>query len=119
MVMRAELVSSDTITDSLQFWEIGRVAYNIILTAVVVGTVGPATLLHFSPNNFAALGVLAVFANVLYCAAYPVDLFVQASHWRAEWKRVRWMLWIIGTMTASWLAFSLFAAMGPFGKFGL
>jgi hypothetical protein len=112
MVMRAELVSSDTITDSLQFWEIGRVAYNIILTAVVVSAVGPVTLLHFSPNNFAALGVMAIFANVLYCAAYPVDLFVQASHWRAHWRRVRWVLWIVGTAMAAWLTHSLFTAVG-------
>jgi hypothetical protein len=111
MEMRAELVSSDTITDSLQFWEIGRVAYNIILTAVVVSTVGPATMLHFSPVNFAALGVLAVFANVLYCAAYPVDLFVQASHWRDTWRSTRWLLWITGTGTAAFFAYSLFAAV--------
>lgn len=109
--MRADLVSSDTITESLQFWEIGRVAYNLVLTIVVVATVGPAQLLHFSADNWGALGVLAVLANVLYCAAYPVDVFVQASHWRGEWRQLRWGLWLIGTMTASWLAYSLFAVM--------
>lgn len=109
--MRASLTTTDTITDSLQFWELGRVAYNIILAATVIGSVGPAAMLGFSFNNWAMLGVLAVFANILYCAAYPVDMFVQASHFRDEWRRGRWVLWVIGTAMAAWLTYGVFASL--------
>jgi hypothetical protein len=33
--------------------------------------------------------LLAVLANVAYCAAYVVDVFAQASGYRALWRKYR------------------------------
>ena len=43
----------------------------------------------------------AVLANVLYCAAYAVDLLVQQSDYQAAWRRYRWLLWVAGTTLAA------------------
>ena len=40
-------------------------------------------------------------ANLLYSAAYVVDLFAQMSAFRAEWFKVRWVLLAIGTALAA------------------
>ncbi len=63
-----------------------------------------------------ALGVflLAVVANVAYCAAYLVDVFVQASGFRDVWERARWVLFAIGTAFAA--VITRFVAMGMFTK---
>jgi len=45
--------------------------------------------------------VLAVLANIAYCAAYPVDVFAQMSTFRHNWLRYRWVLLAIGIVFAS------------------
>ena len=40
------------------------------------------------------------------------NVFVQASAFRDEWRRRRWVLFVIGTVVAAVLA--RFVAMGPF-----
>jgi len=52
-----------------------------------------------------ALLVLAVLANVCYCAAYLVDVPVQYSSFRPQWRRWRWALWTLGMLVAAVLAF--------------
>ena len=47
------------------------------------------------------LFVLAVIANVAYCATYPVDLFLQGSAFRATGRRYRWVLLMTGLLTAA------------------
>jgi hypothetical protein len=61
-----------------------------------------------------ALGVflLAVVANIAYCAAYLADIFVQVSGFREIWQRSRWVLFVIGTLFAAIV--TRFAAMGMF-----
>ena len=44
--------------------------------------------------------LLAVLANVAYCAAYLPDLFAQASGFRDSWRRYRWILFAIGLLFA-------------------
>jgi len=91
------------ITDSLRYWEPRRIAYNAILALVVA-----ASVLSYQPL-LAALGwqpvmgllFAAVLANVLYCAAYAVDLLLQQSDYQAVWRRYRWLLWTAGTALAA------------------
>jgi uncharacterized membrane protein YhaH (DUF805 family) len=58
--------------------------------------------------------ILAVLANVAYCAAYIPDLALQHTSFRDAWLRFRWMLMAIGTLMACAIAY-LFVA----GMFGL
>lgn len=44
---------------------------------------------------------MAVFANVVFFAAYPVDIFAQLSAFISKWLRLRWLLFLIGLVKAS------------------
>jgi len=105
----------ESATDALRFWEPRRLIYNAVLAAIV--------LLYFFqsyPGSKAlitvdsALGVflLAVLANIAYCAAYIVDIFAQLSDFRELWRKFRWVLFLIGILVAGTLT-RLFA-MGIF-----
>ena len=102
--------------DALRFWERRRPAYNAAL-AIVVGAV-----FAMHPPRFAqvlnvdlvlALFLLAVLANVAYCAAYPVDVFVQRSGLREALRRARGALFVVGTAFAAVIA--QFVARGMVG----
>jgi len=56
---------------------------------------------------------LAVLANIAYCAAYAVDLFVQFSGQRAVWARWRWT--VLATGIAFGAVISHFITMGILG----
>jgi hypothetical protein len=45
--------------------------------------------------------ILAVLANIAFCAAYPVDIFAQMSSFNVVWLKVRWFLLFIGLLFAS------------------
>lgn len=100
------------ITDALRFWEPMRVIYNLVLAGVVIATVGIQTIAAvpinaLTLNAAGVVGFMALLANMLYCAAYPVDLFVQASDWREGWRSARIGLWLIGTITAAWITYNI------------
>ena len=101
----------EIITDSIKYWEKRRIAYNLILAAIVlcsalssgaaINTVWwwLAVMLH--------LFVYAVIANMLYCSAYLVDFFFQLSAFQIVWRKGRIALFVVGTLLASifaWLA---------------
>jgi hypothetical protein len=97
----------DLAGDALRYWEARRPLYNSVLAFVV--------LCHFVSNwpasrsilTFdAALGffLLAVLANICYCAAYAVDLFVQFSGMRSVWPKWRWLVLCTGTAFAAVIA---------------
>jgi len=105
----------DYATDAIKFWEPRRVVYNLVLTAVVIIYFGigyPASKALLSIDFLLGLFLLAVIANVAYCAAYLVDIFAQASGFRELWQRYRWLLFAIGTTFAAII--TRFAAMGMF-----
>jgi hypothetical protein len=56
--------------------------------------------------------LLAVVANIAYCAAYLADIFVQVSGFREIWQRSRWVLFVIRTVFAA--VVTRFVAMGMF-----
>jgi hypothetical protein len=93
----------DIITDSLRYWEPRRIAYNAVLALVLAGSAvhHPPPLAALGWQTALGLALMAVVANVLYCAAYAADLLLQMSDYRAPWRRHRWMLWTLGTAFAA------------------
>ena len=90
--------------EAIRFWERGRIAYNLALTALVCFWVA-RTWPHFRPaltlGNLLRLLVLAVLANVCYSAAYLVEVVLSESD---GWRRRRWILWAAGTLFALLIA---------------
>lgn len=93
--------------DAIRFWEPRRLIYNLILAAVTVVWL-VATWPHFRPaltlSSLLLFAILALLANVCYCAAYLVDLPMQLSSPNSVWRNRRWGLWVIGTLFAIVLA---------------
>ena len=92
-----------SVSDALRFWEPRRLLYNLVLTAVVLLWVF-LTWPHFRPAltlpSFFVFAVLALLANLCYCAAYFVDILLQLSDFRDLWHRRRWILWLLGMLIA-------------------
>lgn len=97
----------DALSEAIRYWEPRRVLFNVLLT-VVAGTVYMANFPNerreFSFDTVQSLIVLAVLANIAYCAAYPVDVLAQLSAFRSTWLRFRWILLLVGIVFASILA---------------
>jgi hypothetical protein len=64
-------------------------------------------------NSLLLIFVLAVLANVAYCAAYVPDVFAQMSTLRDSWLRYRWALFVVGLAFAAVLTH--FWSLGMFG----
>lgn len=95
------------ITDALRYWEPRRLAYNGVLVLVVLTCFFwryPASKIALSVDSLLFLFVLAVLANVAYCAAYVPDVFAQLSGFRDQWQRYRWIVFVIGLLFAGVLA---------------
>lgn len=105
----------DYATDAIQFWEPRRIIYNLALAAIVIiyFAIGyPASKSALSMDFCLGLFLLAVVANVAYCAACIVDIFAQASGFRDVWRRYRIALFVIGTLFAAII--TRFIATGMF-----
>src|ERR1700680_438418 len=93
----------ETATDAIRYWEPRRVVYNLILAVIVLTYFClnyPGSLVALSVDNVLWVFVLAVLANVAYCAAYVVDIFAQVSGYQALWRKYRWMLFVFGVLFA-------------------
>jgi hypothetical protein len=105
----------ESITDSIRYWEPRRIVYNLLLAVTVA-----IYYVHGLPFSKSVLTldfvlilfVLAVVANVLYCAAYLVDVFAQGSGFRETWRSKRWILFSVGMLLA--IIFTRFISMGFF-----
>jgi hypothetical protein len=94
-------------TDAIRYWERRRTLYNAVLaavTAVAFFTDMQTALEQVSFDLLRSLFLLAVLANMAFCAAYPVDLLAQSSGFREAWRRHRWILLLIGILFAAFLA---------------
>ena len=83
---------------ALRYWEPRRIVYNAALAAVVgmhVFLAWPLSRDKLTVDQFLGMFILAVLANVAYCAVYPVDLFVQFSGVDTVWRAWR-------TVCSSW-----------------
>ena len=102
-------------SDALGYWEPRRIAYNAVLALVVMVYVvinWPHSGRAVSLEGVLRVFILAVLANVCYCAAYLGDVFVQVSGFRAAWQNWRWVLFAIGVAFAviitRWFAIAFF-----------
>lgn len=109
----------DYATDAIRYWAPRRRLYNLLLVVVVAVTFGlnlPSSRAAMTMDSVLWLSLLAVLASVAYCAAYIVDIFVQASAFRKQWHEFRWPLCTLGVAFAAVLAryfsMGLFAAVG-------
>ena len=103
------------VTDAIKFWEPWRLLYNLALAAIVIiyFVVGyPSSKAALTIDFCLGVFLLAVIANIAYCAAYIVDVFAQASGFREIWQRYRKILFVIGTLFAAII--TRFIAMGMF-----
>ena len=114
---RVDITPRQALSDALRYWEPRRILYNGAL-AIVVATAYvarlPASRSDLTFDTFEGLFVLAVLANVAYCAAYLVDFGIQLSAYRALWLRRRWLLLVIGVAFGAVLT-HLFS-LGIFGS---
>jgi len=97
----------EVLTDAIGYWEPRRIAYNIVLVGVVMAVFvlnWPVSGSRVGADPFQRLFLLAVLANVAYCAAYVVDVAAQLSAFRPTWQRYRWILFGIGVTFAGILA---------------
>ena len=93
--------------NAIRYWESRRVLYNLVLVAVVAAHLvarWPASRTLLVWDTFFLLILLAVLANVAYCGAYAVDIFVQYSGLRPSWPRWRWVVLTVGTVFGAVLA---------------
>jgi hypothetical protein len=102
-------------TDAIKFWEPWRLLYNLTLAAIIIiyFAIGyPLSKTVLTIDFCLGLFLLAVIANVAYCAAYVVDIFAQASRFREMWRGYRKVLFVIGTLFAAII--TRFVARGMF-----
>ena len=108
----------ESLTDAIRYWEPLRLAYNAVLAVIVLiyfwigDTPPPKSTL--SVDSILVIFLLAVLANVAYCAAYLVDIFAQASGYRETWRKNRWILFAIGLLFAGIVTRFWAAAMFAF-----
>ena len=104
----------DYLSNAIRYWEPRRIAYNLLLVFIVGvhfvrGLPSSKSVLQF--NSLLLLFVLAVLANVAYCAAYVPDVFAQMSGSRDSWLRYRWVVLVIGVAFAGVLTHFWSSAM--------
>jgi|SRR5277367_229034 len=101
-----------TLADAARYWEPRRIVYNLVLAAATIAWFAqawPNFREEFTLQGIIPLAVLALIANILYCAAYFIDIPMQLTPFSAMWKRRRWILWLAGmllafVMTNYWIA---------------
>jgi hypothetical protein len=93
----------ESLTDAIRYWEPLPLAYKAVLAAIVViyFWIGhPASKGNLTIDEILFIFLLAVLANVAYCAVYLVDVFAQSSGFRETWRKFRWLLFAIGLLFA-------------------
>jgi hypothetical protein len=95
--------SSFSIRSATRFWEPRRLIYNAILTATALFWI-IKDWTHFLPaftwSSLGIVSVLALLANLCYCAAYLADLAIQNLLPNSKWNRTRWAIFTLGTLFA-------------------
>ncbi len=105
----------ESVTDAIRFWEPPRLLYNALLSVIVLFyffRAYPISKAFLTLHSILGLFLLAVVANLAYCAAYIADVFAQWSSYRDLWRQYRWILFAVGMLVAGIL--TRFIAIGMF-----
>jgi hypothetical protein len=105
----------ESVSDAIRFWEPRRLVYNGLLALIVLFyflKAYPTSKAILTLDSILGLFLLAVLANVGYCAAYLADVFAQWSSYRDLWRQYRWVLFAVGMLFAGIL--TRFIAIGIF-----
>jgi len=97
----------EAMTDAIRYWEPRRLIYNAVLAAIVLACfwIGyPKSKEILTINQLLLVFLLAVLANVAYCAAYLPDVFAQLSGFREPWRKYSWVVLVIGLLFAGVIA---------------
>ena len=89
----------DYLSNAIRYWEPRRILYNLLLAAIVIAHFVanlPFSKTTLQLDSLLLLFLLAVLANVAYCAAYLPDVFAQMSGLRETWLRYRWIVLVVG-----------------------
>ena len=111
----------EAVSDAIRYWEPRRLLYNTLLAGIVLFYLfyflktNPSLKGSFTLDSFLELFLLAVLANVAYCAAYVVDVFAQWSSYRDLWRRHRWVVLFVGMLFAGIL--TRFISIGMFASY--
>jgi hypothetical protein len=112
----------ESVTAAIRFWEPRRLIYNGVLASIVLIYFGmgyPSSRAVVSIDSILGLFLLAVLANVAYCAAYLVDIFVRSSGYLEQWRKYRWLVFVIGLLFAAiitrFIAAGVFQPVSPRG----
>lgn len=96
-------------SDCLSYWEPRRIIYNLLLAIVVLLQLAQqhwwGEFLTFAAS--ARLVVAIALANLCYTTAHGVDLAVQHSDFRKLWLDYRGVLFVLGSLLGSVLAYLL------------
>ena len=91
------------LADAARFWEPRRLLYNLLLLGVVLVWV-TKTWPHFRPaitlESLGIMTVLALLANLCYCAGYLAEILIQNATSSVAWNRQRWAIWVFGMLLA-------------------
>jgi len=89
--------------EAARFWEPRRIVYNLLLSAVAIVWI-VASWPHFRPamtlESLGIMTVLALLANLCYCAAYTAEIPPLGFPLGAARNRGRWAIWVLGTLLA-------------------
>lgn len=103
----ATVDTREILGNAIRYWERGRIIYNVLLAAIVVGYFianWPHSASKINVDWGLRIFLRAVLANVAYCFAYIPDVLAQLSDLRPVWLRYRWILFVIGLTFASIIA---------------
>jgi hypothetical protein len=102
-------------SNAIQYWERCRIIYNSVLGLMVLIyflVELPISWKSVSFDGVLGFFLLAVVANILFSLAYLPDIFAQLSVFKDEWRRRRWILFVIGLAVACiitrWVSMSAF-----------
>jgi hypothetical protein len=101
---------------ALAYWEPRRPIYNGVMALVVVVDIAagwPASRTWLTTDSLLGMFLMAVLANVAYCAAYAVDMFAQFSDLRETWLKRRWIVLLTGSLFAAAITHFIILGMGP------